>query len=44
MHTCTCGERYHSEKGRIDCEKSHAHGWPVQAKGGWRGPRYGKFE
>jgi DNA polymerase len=20
------------------------YGWPVQAKGGWRGPRYGKFE
>jgi len=23
---------------------SFCYGWPIKAKGGWRGPRYGKFE
>lgn len=23
---------------------SFCYGWPIQAKGGWRGPRYGKYE
>jgi hypothetical protein len=23
---------------------AYARGWPVRAKGGWRGPRYGKWD
>lgn len=23
MHQCSCGERYHSARGALDCERSH---------------------
>jgi DNA polymerase len=41
-HDEPCGEAHMTRIARTP--GTFCYGWPIKAKGGWRGPRYGKFE